>query len=397
MGANKEIVNLVEQDIVEFSSDRVDANTQLVILQPTNFCNIDCKYCYLPDRKTYNLMQPQTIDRVAQAIFDSPYVSERFRIVWHAGEPLTAPISFYEDAIERFSRFNKNGAEIIWGIQTNGTLINQPWCDFFRKSNIEVGVSIDGPEEFHDRNRVDRRGRGTYTKVMRGIKLLQDNGIDFGILMVIDKFSMQSPEEIWKFFVENKISSIGFNPEEISGIHELSSLSYEQAADNMITFLRTLYSLRRLQRGYNPIIREIDDMSDRIKYARLPVSNEVSTPFAILNIDYLGNVSTFSPQLLGHLHPVYGDFRFGNVYRHRIEDMAKSPKFKRVYSDILKGISKCREICPYFDICGGGDPSAKLAEHGTFDAAETLDCKIDVKAGFHAVSAMLELELNIDR
>lgn len=374
--------------------DRGVVQNKLVILQPTNFCNIDCKYCYLPDRKSYNLMQPQTIDRVAQALFESPYISEKLSVVWHAGEPLTAPVSFYEDAIERFNRFNTNGLDISWGIQTNGTLINQKWCDFFKRNSIEVGVSIDGPEEFHDRNRVDRRGHGTYSKVMRGINLLQENDINHGILMVIDKYGMQSPDQLWDFFVKNRISSIGFNPEEISGVHNSSSLSYDEAPDDMVTFLKTLSHRRSHQPGYKPVIREIDDMADRVKYAKLPVDNSMVTPFAILNIDYLGNISTFSPQLLGQLDPTYGDFRFGNVHRDKIEDILKSRKFKRVYSDVLRGIVKCKEICPYFDVCGGGDPSAKLAEHGTFDVAETLDCRIDVQASFNAASDILELEIN---
>lgn len=257
---------------------------KLVILQPTNFCNINCEYCYLPDRQSYNLMQQQTVEDIAEALFTSPYVSESLRIVWHAGEPLPVPISFYRDSINIFNRFNSGNIPISWGIQTNGTLINQEWCDLFKECGIGVGISVDGPEEFHNRNRVDRKGRGTYKQVMRGLDLLRANGISWGILMVVDRYSAQVPEIIWRFFIENGIDSVGFNPEEISGVHNQSSLIHSGALDDMVNFYRVLHDLNRKE-GNKINIRETDDMDSKIKHTQLPVHNGLVTPFEVLSFD----------------------------------------------------------------------------------------------------------------
>ena len=229
---------------------------------------------------------------------------------------------------------------------------------------------------------------------MEGVDLLRKNGINWGILMVVDKDSAEVAELIWQFFVENGMTSVGFNPEEISGVHHQSSLSYEGAEENVENFYRILANLNN-ESGNQVNIREVDDMVSKIKAAKLPVHNGLVTPFEILSFDYLGNVSTFSPQLLGQMHPEYGDFRFGNVYSGRIIDIGQSPKFKKVYLDVLKGVDSCRKSCTYFDVCAGGDPSAKLAEHDTFNVAETLECRLRTQASFNVVIRTLEEELHI--
>src|SRR5579864_6023179 len=118
--------------------------TELVVIQATPFCNINCRYCYLPNRLSTKRMDNTTLSRVFEVLFSSSLLSDHISIVWHAGEPLTLPIAFYEQAFQTAEQFNTHGTHVTHCFQTNGTLINQAWCDFINSHQVHVGVSLDG-------------------------------------------------------------------------------------------------------------------------------------------------------------------------------------------------------------------------------------------------------------
>lgn len=150
---------------------------QLVVIQPTTFCNLDCDYCYLPNRQLRYKLSLDLLDPIFEKIFASQLVGEEFTVVWHAGEPLTIPIAFYEAAFQKIDhlsrQLNSNQCTISHSIQTNGTLIDQAWCDLIRKYKIRIGVSLDGPAFIHDAHRKTRKGTGTHVSTMRGASFLQ--------------------------------------------------------------------------------------------------------------------------------------------------------------------------------------------------------------------------------
>ena len=129
--------------------------TQLVVIQPTSLCNINCRYCYLPYRSVNKHISMGTLSQIFKRLFSSPFVADKLTIVWHAGEPLLLPPSFYEEAFHLTQQYNTQGVCVTHSFQTNGTRITQQWCDFFKKHNVQLGVSIDGPKSIHDANRVD--------------------------------------------------------------------------------------------------------------------------------------------------------------------------------------------------------------------------------------------------
>src|SRR5579864_2816245 len=143
--------------------------TELVVMQATPFCNINCLYCYLPNRSSTKRMDDKTLARIFEVLFASSLLSDQISIVWHAGEPLVLPIPFYEKAFQLAEQFNTRGIHVTHCFQTNGTLVNQAWCDFIRSHNVNVGVSLDGPRYIHDASRVDRVGRGTFDRALHGL------------------------------------------------------------------------------------------------------------------------------------------------------------------------------------------------------------------------------------
>jgi len=151
--------------------------TRLLILQPTPFCNIDCSYCYLPDRGDRSRMTVETVAAVAQRLLEDGLLGPELSVVWHAGEPLAAPPDFYEAAFGVLQQALGAHSELTHCIQTNATLIDERWCELFLRHGVKIGVSIDGPAALHDRHRRTRGGRGTHAQVMRGVALLRRHGI----------------------------------------------------------------------------------------------------------------------------------------------------------------------------------------------------------------------------
>jgi len=140
--------------------------TRLLILQPTPFCNIDCDYCYLPDRRSTARMSLATMRRAAERLLDDKLLAEQLTVVWHAGEPLTLPVGYFEAAIGVLDEVLGGRCRLSHSIQTNATLIDADWCVLIKRHDIRIGVSVDGPVDLHDAHRRTRTGRGTHARVL---------------------------------------------------------------------------------------------------------------------------------------------------------------------------------------------------------------------------------------
>jgi sulfatase maturation enzyme AslB (radical SAM superfamily) len=155
----------------------------LLVVQATPYCNLDCDYCYLPDRDNRARLKPELLDPILDRLLSSPFIDGDFTLLWHAGEPLALPVSFYDEASRRIQaaleRHPERDIAIHQSIQTNGTLIDQQWCECFQRHQISVGVSLDGPAFLHDAHRRTRTGLGSHAATMRGIGWLRRYGLPF--------------------------------------------------------------------------------------------------------------------------------------------------------------------------------------------------------------------------
>src|ERR1700722_15548699 len=166
---------------------------ETVVVQPTPFCNINCTYCYLPHRNVKTVMEQSTVSALFEKVFASGWTGEGLTVIWHAGEPLVVPISFYETALATIEALRPRSLQLRHSIQTNGMLITPAWCDFFKKWDINVGVSIDGPQHVHDAHRVTRSGRGTFDKTVAGIRMLRREKVPFHVISVLSREAMKAP------------------------------------------------------------------------------------------------------------------------------------------------------------------------------------------------------------
>lgn len=366
---------------------------RLVVIQPTSFCNLNCDYCYLPDRQSKNQLSLDLIEPIFQTIFTSQFLKQDFTVCWHAGEPLAVPISFYEDVLERIhaadQKYNTTPCKVRHTIQTNATLINQAWCDLFKQHRVHVGVSIDGPAFLHDAHRKTRKGLGTHASTMRGISYLQQNDLDFSVIAVLTQDSLNYADEIFQFFLEHGITNIGFNMEETEGVHRASSLNHTALEAPYRAFIKQFWQRVAQTKGALRV-REFEEICSLIYQGDRVTNTEMNRPFVIVNIDHKGNFSTFDPELLSVKTEEYGDFVLGNVLSDSFESVCATEKFQKIYQDISAGIDLCRQTCQYFGVCGGGAGSNKYWENGTFRSAETNACKNRIKVVTDMVLNALE-------
>jgi uncharacterized protein len=350
---------------------------ELLVVQPTPFCNIACRYCYLPDRNSNAVVAPHTLANLFSQVFASSWVDRCLSVVWHAGEPMVLPVGFYRDAFRLVEDFKPAGLLVTHSFQTNGTLINDEWCEFLVEQRVNLGVSIDGPKPLHDRNRLTRSGRGTFDKTIAGIRLLRQRQVPFHVISVLSAESMLAAREMFDFYVEEGIQQVCFNVEESEGSHVSQSFG-ERGIDKMYyRFLGEFWRLSAAAPGKITFIREIEHAVQQvIRPENAPFGNQLVEPFAITSMDWAGNISTFSPELLGLKNPHYGDFLLGNINRDALVDLPEQTNFKRMLQDIEAGVAMCRERCGYFSVCGGGEPVNKLAENGTFASTETAYCRL---------------------
>jgi uncharacterized protein len=350
---------------------------QLLVVQPTPFCNIDCRYCYLPDRSNKAVVADGTLSNLFSQVFASGWASEGLSVVWHAGEPMVLPIDFYRRAFRLIDGMKPEHVAVRHSFQTNATLIDAAWCDFFAEEQVSVGVSVDGPKRLHDRNRVTRSGRGTFDRTIAGVRLLRDRGVPFHVISVLSAESLAAPREMFEFCAAEGIEHVCFNVEESEGGHVSRSFATAGIEDAYYRFLSEFWRLSAAAPGKIKFIREIDDATRMVlRPQEVGFFNQLVEPFAVTSMDWRGNISTFSPELLGLKHAGYEDFIIGNINRDCLIDLPQRPVLGKMLADITAGVALCRDRCEYFSVCGGGEPVNKLFENGGFATTETTYCRM---------------------
>jgi len=181
-----------------------DDRTYAMLAKPVSSkCNLRCEYCYYQGKEELlkqddPVMPVETLEMYVRQNLEMHGRNAIVDFAWHGGEPLTAGIDFYREAV-RLQRKYGAGRKIHNSIQTNGTLLDDKWCGFLKENHFEIGVSIDGPEELHDAYRRHLDGTGTFDDTMKGIKLLQKHGIAFSALTTVNRANMGKPLEVYRF------------------------------------------------------------------------------------------------------------------------------------------------------------------------------------------------------
>jgi uncharacterized protein len=189
-----------------------------VMIKPaSSMCGMRCRYCFYADESkhrsvpNYGVMAEETKARLIENIFCDLQDGDRMTFAFQGGEPTLAGLSFYEDFVQRVKERQGN-VSVSYAIQTNGILLDEEWCAFLKKNRFLVGLSLDGHQALHNKNRVDASGAGTFASVMAAKALLEKSGTDFNILTVLTSEAAQQPQRLWSFIKRENIRFIQFIP-----------------------------------------------------------------------------------------------------------------------------------------------------------------------------------------
>jgi uncharacterized protein len=374
--------DVIKSSIINIKKDGSEAISlrpvKMLVFQGTTFCNIACKYCYLSlsSRSSRSSISFETIHKTCTDLCTADLLDSSLTVLWQAGEPLVLSQAFYEKAFRIISTIFE-GYHFRFAIQTNGTLLSEKWIDLFRKWDASIGLSWDGPPEFHNLQRVARNGHSTSEKVLKAARLLKDSGFPLNVICVLTKESINEPEKLFDFFEQHKVDELSFNIQENDGFAPASSFNYlDMNLD--ITFRNFLqrYFFLVMKHRSKQCVRELLRGMRFLFHDKHEDFNYELEPLRILTVGTGGEVSTFSSELHGCSEKNLGSLIFDNVHIDGWIERAKNNRqLAAIYRSIKRGQEMCQVSCSYFPICYGGSPANKLAEHGTFEATDTIACR----------------------
>ena len=169
-------------------------------------CNIDCTYCFFLSKEALypnekSRMSRATLEAYIRQLLESHQTPE-VTVAWQGGEPTLMKLEFFKQSVELVEKYRRPEQKVLHTFQTNGILLDDEWCQFFKKHDFLVGLSVDGPRELHDTYRLDRRGRGTFDQVMKGWQALCRHDVDFNILCTVNAANEKHGREVYRFFLD---------------------------------------------------------------------------------------------------------------------------------------------------------------------------------------------------
>jgi uncharacterized protein len=180
-------------------------------------CNVDCEYCFYLEKQS--LFGPGERHRMPDEVlsaFIAGYATSQptpvVEFVWQGGEPTLLGLDFFRRVVELQRPFATPARTIRNSLQTNGTLLTEEWCRFLKQHGFTVGISLDGPRDLHDLHRKDRAGNGTFDRVMRGLRLLQQHGVDHNVLATVSREASRRPLDVYRFLKCAGVEYLQFAP-----------------------------------------------------------------------------------------------------------------------------------------------------------------------------------------
>lgn len=345
-------------------------------------CNLACEYCYyLEKSKLYDekaqMMTEALLDRYVKEYIQSQTMNDVL-FTWHGGEPLMRPLTFYKKAIELQTRYAE-GKVITNALQTNGTLLTDEWCKFLHDNNFLVGISIDGPQEFHDEFRRTRGGGPSWAKVMKGIELLNKHDVEWNAMAVVNEFNADYPHDFYQFFKQIGAHYIQFAPiveRKITGAIKESHSGDEGAGgkDHLahmhdIEGMLTDFSVSPAQWGkflcslFDEWVRE-DVGTYFIQLFDATLANWCGVQPGVCSMsDSCGHaaVMEWNGDVYSCDHFVFPDYKLGNLNRDTLVNMLYGEK-QMQFSKIKQALPRrCRE-CKWQFACHGECPKNRFVQ-----------------------------------
>lgn len=303
------------------------------LIKTTHNCNLRCKYCFHQKYGyTGNLIKIENVKKYID-LLDEKY--SLINIVWHGGEPLLAPIEFYEEIYDYCDKKNSN---FRFSVQTNGTLLDDKKIKFFKDNNTGIGLSFDGLNNEQMRSRT--------SKILDNIQLLQDNGYNTGAIMVVNQANVFQLIEEYEYFKEINLG-LKLNPMFIDGAAKDKVELYLNPDDYINNFINLFkYWTKDINGNIN--ISNCSELVDLVlnEHSNICTHSSCLTQWLCLDTD-------------SNIYPCdrlcYPQFLLGNVEDiNDIESVFETPNFIYLLDNSVKRREKCIEECEYYKNCYSG-------------------------------------------
>lgn len=334
-------------------------------------CNLACDYCYyLEKTNLYNGHSKQMMSETLLERFIQEYIASQtipvVSFTWHGGEPLLQSLRFYQKAVELQKKY-AGGRAVDNCIQTNGTLLTDEWCRFFRDNNWLVGISIDGPQRFHDAYRHYGQNLPSFDKVMRGIELLNKYNVEWNAMAVVNNLNADHPLEFYRFFKNIGCHYLQFTPvverilKQPDGRHLASSLQEDgRVAEFSVTpqqwgeFLCAIFD----EWVRNDVGRYFVQIFDST------LANWVGEHPGVCSMARTcghAGVMEFNGDVYACDHYVFPEFKLGNIYKKTLLEMMYGDFQQNFGADKYNSLPQQCKKCKYLFACNGECPKNRFA------------------------------------
>ncbi len=378
-----------------------------IITKPIGpICNLDCKYCFylekdklFPGSKNWK-MNDEVLEKYIRQYIETQSVPE-INFTWQGGEPTLLGVDFFKKVVELQKKY-AGRKKINNSLQTNGILLNDEWCSFFSQHNFLIGISIDGPKEFHDYYRVYKNQKPSFDKVMRGLGYLKKHNVEFNTLTCVNRINSEHPREIYNFLKEIGSLYLQFIPiierkAESRAKNELELISPDYKGESVVTdwsvkpkqygnFLNIIFDewVRKDVGKYFVQIFEVALESWYGKSQSLCVFNE--TCGRAMAIEHNGDLYSCD-------HYVYPENKLGNILENTLATLVNSPKEIQFGMDKKKKLPNYCLECDVKFACNGECPKHRFIK--TPDGEEGLNflCA-GYKMFFHHIDSYMKFMTN---
>ncbi|EMR5619714.1 anaerobic sulfatase maturase [Salmonella enterica] len=338
-------------------------------------CNLNCTYCFYLEK--HALYRDEAQPRMNDTMLEQ-YVREYIRSVdpesevaftWQGGEPTLLGLDFYRRAVALQHQYG-TGRKITNSFQTNGVLLDDAWCEFFVRHNFLVGLSLDGPEDIHNKYRLTKGDRPTHKLVMRALERLQHHGVQYNVLTCVNRYSALAPEKIYDFLVASGVEFIQFIPV-VERLPDAAAEQFHLTLHGPGEAIGTLTDWSVQPGDYGLFLCKIFDRWIARDVGKVFVmniewafANFVGAPGAVCHhqptcgrsvvVEHNGDVYACD-------HYVYPQYHLGNIGEHTFAAMLDSPRQVSFGKDKFSALpDQCRS-CPVLKACWGGCPKHRFA------------------------------------
>ena len=323
-------------------------------------CNLACGYCYYrhkprelyPAEKTFR-MAPEVLDAFTRQYLEA--LPERAEIGWQGGEPLLAGREFFQRAVEAQKQHARPGQTIANAIQTNGTLLDEAWCEFLLENKFLVGLSLDGPPQWHDAYRRDGSGGGSFDRAWAGLELLRKRGVEFNVLVTLHAGNVSHGGDLYRYFVNRGERYLQFIPileRTASGAPAEFSCTPQQYG----RFLLEVFELWSARDVGKVSERFIDSVLHKLIFGTSAICCQSDRCANAFVLEYNGDLYACD-------HFVYERWLLGNILQRPLVELVTDPmveEFSRLKTDLP---SACRG-CEFLEFCNGGCPKHHVPLYG---------------------------------